>query len=266
MNPGPTVFSQLIDHLSLHSFHTCVRRYDGNYRIRTLTCLDQFLALFFAQLTYRESLRDIVACLNASPEKLYHMGIRGHISRSTLADAGEKRDWRIYQDMALVLIASAQKLYAGQAWGHKFEHSVYAFDSSTIDLCLALFPWATFRTTKAAIKVHTLFDVVAKIPVFIRITEGSVHDINLLDQLPIEPGAVYLFDRGYVDFARLYRVTQCSAFFVTRAKKSFRYTRLRSRKLRDDDVQAGVKSDQEVQLIHFYAKKITPANSGAFVT
>ena len=214
MNSGQTVFSQLIDHLSRHSFHTCVRRYKGNNRIRSLTCLDQFLALSFAQLTYRESLRDIVACLKASPEKLYHMGIRGRISRSTLSDANERRDWRIYQDMALVLIATAQKLLAGQSWGHNLGRSVYAFDSSTIDLCLSLFPWATFRKTKAAVKVHTLFDVVTKIPVFIRITEGSVHDVKLLDQLPIEPGAVYLFDRGYIDFLRLFRVTQYCALFI----------------------------------------------------
>ena len=258
MNSGQTVFSQLIDHLSLHSFHTCVRRYNGNHRARTLTCLDLFLAFSFAQLTYRESLRDIVACLNASPEKLYHMGIRGRISRSTLSDANEKRDWRIYQDMALVLIATAQKLLAGQSWGRNLGRSVYAFDSSTIDLCLSLFPWATFRKTKAAVKVHTLFDVVTKIPVFIRITEGSVHDVKLLDQLPIEPGAVYLFDRGYIDFQRLFRVTQCGAFFVTRAKKSFCFIRQRSRKLRDDDVQAGIKSDQEVYLTHSSARKDYP--------
>lgn len=258
MNSGQTVFSQLIDHLSLHSFHTCVRRYKGNHRARTLTCLDLFLAFSFAQLTYRESLRDIVACLNASPEKLYHMGIRGRISRSTLSDANEKRDWRIYQDMALVLIATAQKLLAEQNWGRNLGRSVYAFDSSTIDLCLSLFPWATFRTTKAAVKIHTLFDVVTKIPVFIRITEGSVHDVKLLDQLPIEPGAVYLFDRGYIDFQRLFRVTQCGAFFVTRAKKSLRFIRQRSRKLRDDDVQAGIKSDQEVYLTHSSARKDYP--------
>ena len=196
MNTGKTVFAQLQEHLPLHQFRRCVKRYDGNYKVQSFTCLDQYLCLFFAQLTYRESLRDITTCLLGMQNKLYHMGIRGTIARSTLADANENRDWRIYQDFAHILIHHARELYSKDSFGVTLENTVYALDSTTIDLCLALFPWAKFRTHKGAVKMHTLLDLRGNIPSFIAITDGKVHDVNILDMLMIEPGSFYIMDRG----------------------------------------------------------------------
>src|ERR1017187_4261167 len=208
MNSGRTVFAQVMDFLPLREFHQCVERYRGNYKVKDFACLDQFLCLAFAQLTYRESLRDIEACLRSRHLKLYHMGIRGHVSRNTLANANNVRDWRIYADFAHVLIGIGRPLYLKENFGIDLENTVYAFDSTTIDLCLALFPWAHFRKRKGAVKMHTLLDLCGSIPSFIQITEGKVADVKILDDLPIEPGAFYLLDRGYLDFARLYAITQ----------------------------------------------------------
>ena len=208
MHTGRMVFSQLMDFLPRHEFNRCVRRYHGNYRTRHFKCRDQFLCMAFAQLTGRESLRDIETCLRAMQSKLYHAGIRYPVSRSTLADANEHRDWRIYADFAQVLIGHARKLYSQDDFGVQLEETAYVFDSSTIDLCLSLFPWARFRQRKAAIKLHTLMDLRGNIPCFIRITEGKTHDVGLLDELILEPGAFYIMDRGYIDFARLYTFTE----------------------------------------------------------
>jgi hypothetical protein len=260
MNNGKTVFAQLMEHLSLHSFRTCVRRYRGDCRVRKLSCLNQFFCLAFAQLSYRESLRDIEACLSANPAKLYHMGFRAPIRRSTLADANEARDWRIYHDFGQVLIATARRLYAGESWGRNLQRAVYALDSTTIDLCLNLFPWATFKRTQGAIKIHTLFDVTTHIPSFIHVTKGSMHDVRILDELPLEPGAVYVLDRAYVDYARLNRLTTAGAFFVTRARKSFRFLRQCSLPLNATERAAGIRSDQRVRLKSFYPARSYPAD------
>ena len=220
MNQGRTVFSQLISFLPDREFRRCVERYQGDLRLRGLTCWDQYLAMAFAQLTYRESLRDIETCLRAQSAKLYHLGIRGGIARSTLADANEKRDWRIYQDFALSLIQVARKLYAQDDFGVELTNTVYALDSTTIDLCLALFPWARFRRRKAAVKMHTLLDLHGNIPTFIRVTSGAVHDVNLLDEIMPEAGAFYVMDRAYIDFERLFVFALSSAFFVVRTKSN----------------------------------------------
>ena len=212
----------------MHDFRKCVRKYNGNRKVRSFTCLEQFLCMAFAQLTYRESLRDIEACLRAVQPKLYHMGIRSRVSRSTLADANEKRDWRIYADFAQVLIGIARPLYASEDFGVDLEETVYALDASTIDLCLSLFPWARFRDTKGAIKLHTLMNLRGNIPEFIYISDGKMHDVRVLDILIPEPGSFYVMDRGYVDYARLYKLHQASAFFVTRAKSNFTFRRLYS--------------------------------------
>jgi hypothetical protein len=210
MHAGRTVFSQLLDFLPKKHFDKCVRRYHGNHRIKTFSCFDQYLCMAFAQITYRQSLRDIEACLRAMQPKLYHCGIRGKVSRNTLANANAYRDWRIYADFARVLIRKARTLYANEDFGMQLDREVYALDSTTIDLCLSLFPWAKFRRYKAAVKVHTLMDLKGSIPTFIRITDGKVHDVNFLDELILEPGAIYIMDRGYLDFARLYlRVPTC---------------------------------------------------------
>jgi len=246
MHSGQIVFSQLMDLLPLHAFRKCVRRYNGNYRIQRFSCLDQFLCMAFAQLTYRESLRDIEACLRTMPSRLYHMGIRGNISRSTLAYANETRDWRIYADFAQVLIGIARPLYLNDDFGVQLEEAAYAFDSTTIDLCLKLFPWAKFRKTKAAIKLHTLLNLRGSIPEFIHITEGKVHDVNILDLLIVEPGSFYAMDRGYLDFERLYAIHQSSAFFVTKAKRNLAARRRYSRPV---DKSTGLRSDQTVFLI-----------------
>ena len=219
MNMGRTIFAQLMGFLPMYEFRKCIERYHGNYKIHTFSCLDQFLCMAFAQLTYRESLRDIEACLRSIGAKLYHMGIRGKVSRSTLADANESRDWRIYADFAQVLIHMARGLYANDEFAIELDQTVYALDSTTISLCLSLFPSAKFRKTKSAIKLHTLLDLRGNIPSFIRITEGKVHDVNILDELMLEAGSFYVMDRGYLDFARLYTFTQGFAFFLTRAKR-----------------------------------------------
>ena len=243
MNAGRTVFSQLMDFMPLHDFRKCVARYRGNYKVRRFCCLDQFLSMAFAQLTYRESLRDIEVCLRAVQPKLYHMGIRGRIARSTLADANERRDWRIYADFAQGLIATAKTLYAGEDFGVDLDATVYALDSTTIDLCLSLFPWARFVHTKAAIKLHTLLNLRGNIPEFIHISDGRLHDVNVLDILTTEPGCFYIMDRGYIDFARLYTMHQARAFFVTRAKRRFQFKRRTSRPV---DKLAGLRCDQTI--------------------
>jgi hypothetical protein len=245
MNEGRTVFSQLMDFLPLHRFRQCVERYGGNYKIQTFTCLDQFLCLAFAQLTFRESLRDIEACLRAQQPKLYHMGFRGQVSRSNLAYANEHRDWRIFAEFAQVLIGMARGLYRDEPFGVDWSETVYAFDSTTIDLCLSLFPWAQFRRRKSAVKLHTLLDLRGSIPTSVYVTGGQVHDVNLLDELRLEPGAFYLLDRGYVDFARLYLFTQACAFFITRAKKN---TQFYLRTSRPVDRSTGVRCDQTIRL------------------
>lgn len=255
MNKGQTIFSQIIDFLPQKKFRQCVARYSGNYRTRSFTCYDQFLCMAFAQLTYRESLRDIECCLRAMQGKLYHMGIRGKVSRSTLADANETRDWRIYSDFAQGLIHEARQLYIDDDFGLELEDTVYALDSSTIDLCLSVFPWARFRQTKAAIKLHTLLDLRGDIPTFIWITDGKVHDVNVLDHLIPEPGAIYVMDRAYLDFKRLYQMHQSSAIFVTRSKANTGLRRVYSHQI---DKSTGVKLDQTVALTGFYSKKDYP--------
>ena len=255
MNQGKTIFSQILEFLSKHKFRQCVERYNGNYRVRSFTCFDQFLCMAFAQLTYRESLRDIECCLRAMREKLYHMGIRGKISRSTLAYANENRDWRIYCDFAQILIHEARQLYANDDFGLELDETVYALDSSTIDLCLSVFPRARFRKTKSAIKLHTLLDLRGNIPSFIVVTDGKVHDVNILDVLMPEPGAIYVMDKAYLDFERLYTLHQCSAFFVTRSKINTALKRLYSKPV---DKATGIICDQIVVLTGFYAKKYYP--------
>ena len=255
MNQGQTVFSQVIDFLSWKKFRQCVNRYNGNFRIRSFTCYDQFLCMAFAQLTYRESLRDIVCCIRAMRTKLYHMGIRGKVSRSTLADANELRDWRIYCDFAQILIDEARRLYLDDDFGLELKETAYALDSSTIDLCLSIFPWARFRKTKAAVKLHTLLDLRGDIPTFVWITDGKVHDVNVLDHLVPEPGAIYIMDRAYLDFLHLYRIHQSSAVFVIRSKSNTGLRRLYSREV---DKSTGVMCDQTVVPTGFYSKKDYP--------
>ncbi len=245
MNSGRTIFAQLLDYLPLHDFRRCVDRYGGNRRMRTLSCVDQLLAMMFAQLTYRDSLRDTVTCLRSQGKKLYHCGFRGNISRSTLADANELRDWRIYSDLAAVLIAKARTLYAKEDFGVALDQTVYAFDSTTIDLCLTLFPWAQFRRRKSAVKLHTLLDLRGNIPCFVHVSSGRMADVTSLDFLTLEAGAFYVFDKGYPDFARLYRFTLELAFFVTRAKRDLDFTR---RAHRPVDKTTGLRSDQTIIL------------------
>jgi Domain of unknown function (DUF4372)/Transposase DDE domain len=246
MNIGRTVFAQIMDFIPLFQFRQCVTRYNGNYKVITFTCLDQFLCMAFAQLTYRESLRDIEACLRVAKPKLYHMGIRSNVSRNTLAHANENRDWRIYADFAQVLIKIARELYANEDFGLELKNAVYAFDSTTIDLCLSVFPWAKFRKTKAAVKLHTLLDLRGNIPVVISITNGKMHDVN---DLVFEPGAIYIFDKAYFDFARLYGIHQALSFFVTRAKSNFVFKRLYSRPV---DKSTGIRADQIIMVTGFY--------------
>jgi len=252
MNIGRTVFAQLMDFVPTYEFHQCVERYNGNYKVKTFSCWDQFLCMAFAQLTYRESLRDIEACLRVTKTKLYHMGIRGKVSRNTLAHANETRDWRIYADFAQVLIGIARGLYSGEDFGLELDQTVYALDATIIDLCLSVFPWAKFRKGKAAVKLHTLLDLRGSIPMMIRITHGKIHDVNILDELFIEAGAIYIMDRAYVDFARLYRIHQSQAFFVTRAKSNFVFKRLYSQPV---DKSTGVQADQIIIVTGFYTLK-----------
>ena len=246
MYTGKTVFSQLMDFLPMYEFRKCVDRYGGNYHTSSFSCMDQYLCMGFAQLTYRESLRDIEACLRSRKEKLYHLGIRGRVSRSTLAEANEKRDWRIYADFCQILISQARSLYANEDFGVELKETAYALDSTTIDLCLSLFPWASFRKHKAAVKMHTLLDLRGNIPSFIEITEGTLHDVNILDILVPEPGSFYIMDRGYLDFERLYVFTQLLAFFVTRTKKNTKVRRVYSHPVDRTD---GLRYDQTVMLI-----------------
>lgn len=253
---GRTVFAQVMDSLPLRRFHTCVKRYDGNHKVKTFTCLDQFRVMAFAQLTYRESLRDIEACLRAMQPKLYHMGIRSTVSRNTLANANEVRDWRIYADFAQVLIGRARQLYADEDFGQALaQATLYAMDASTIDLCLSLFPWAHFRKTKAAIKLHTLMDLRGSIPAFIHVSDGKLHDVNALDLLIPEAGAFYVMDRGYLDFARLFTLHQAKAFFVTRAKRNLKYRRRYSHRV---DKTTGLICDQTIVLTSFYPSQRYP--------
>jgi hypothetical protein len=255
MNTGRTVFTQLLDFIPSYEFRQCVERYNGNYKVKTFSCRDQFLCMAFAQLTYRESLRDIEACLRVAKTKLYHMGIRGKVSRNTLAHANETRDWRIYADFAQVLISIARELYASEDFGLELDQTVYALDATIIDLCLSVFPWAKFRANKGAVKLHTLLDLRGSIPVVISITHGKIHDVNILDELFIEAGAIYIMDRAYIDFSRLYRIHQSQAFFVTRPKSNFVFKRLYSQPV---DKSTGVQVDQIITVAGFYALKDYP--------
>ena len=255
MSTGKLVFSQVIDHLPLHSFRRCVKRYQGNHKVKSFTCFDQFLCMAFAQLTYRESLRDIEACLRAQSNKLYHMGIRSQVSRNTLANANKVRDWRIYADLAHSLIPVARKLYQDEDFGIELDQAAYALDATTIDLCLTLFPWAEFRQTKSAIKLHTLLDLRGSIPTFIYISDGKEHEVNILDNLPLDAGAIYVMDRGYLDFFRLYRMTKACAFFVIRAKKNLAFRRLYSAPV---NREAGLLCDQTIKLTGYYSSRDYP--------
>ena len=255
MLTGKLVFSQIIDHLPLYTFRKCVNRYQGNYKVKSFSCLDQYLCMAFAQMTFRESLRDIEVCLRAQKSKLYHMGIRGGVSRNTLANANKIRDWRIYADFAQSLIQTARQLYIDEEFNFQLENTAYALDSSTIDLCLSVFPWAHFRRTKAAIKLHTLLDLRGNIPTFIHITDGKLHDVNVLDILIPEAGSIYVMDRGYTDFKRLYVMHQSTAFFVIRAKTNLKCQRIYSHPV---DKTKGLRCDQTVRLTGFYTSKDYP--------
>jgi hypothetical protein len=257
MYAGKTVFSQLMDCVPWSTFSRLVARYRGDYDVRTFPCVEQFRAMAFAQLTYRESLRDIEACLSAQPAKRYHMGFRGPVRRSTLADANETRDWRIYAEFAQRLIAQARRLYMGESLLVDLKETVYALDSTTIDLCLSLFPWAHFRSTKAAVKMHTLLDLRGNIPSFIHISDGKLHDVHALDMLVPEAGAIYVMDRGYVDFGRLYRLHQAGAFFVTRAKSNVDAHRVYSAAT---DRATGVIADQTITLDGYYTSRDYPVH------
>jgi len=251
MHVGKLVFAQLMDHLPWKTFGRIVERYRGDHRVRDFSCANQFRCMAFAQLTYRESLRDIATCLRAQSTKLYHLGIRGTVARSTLADPNEARDWRIYAEFAQHLIRIARRLYLDEPFGVELKETVYALDSTTIDLCLTLFPWAPFRSTKAAIKLHTLIDLRGNIPTFIHISDGKLHDVNVLDELLPEPGAFYVMDRGYLDFERLHRLHEAGAFFVTRAKSNLQAKRRYSHAV---DRSTGLICDQSITLTVFYSK------------
>jgi hypothetical protein len=257
LNAGKLLFAQLMDFVPWTSFERSVTRYSGDLRVRTLTCTEQYRAMAFAQLTYRESLRDIEACLNAQSNKLYAMGFRSAVRRSTLADANESRDWRIYAELAERLMAQARRLYAAESLGIDLDAAAYALDSTTIDLCLSLFPWAHFRSTKSAVKMHTLLDLRGSIPAFIRITTGDRHDVNILDEILIQPGAYYVMDRGYLDFLRLHRIHTAGAFFVTRARSDQRIRRVYSR---PSNKPSGVMSDQLVSLEVFRTHRDYPSH------
>lgn len=257
MNQGKTIFSQVMDFLPMYQFRKCVNRYDGNKWVKSFSCLDQYLCMAFAQLTYRESLRDIECCLRSMKPKLYHMGINSSVARSTLADANENRDWRIYCDFAQILIHTARDLYQNDDFGLDLQETVYALDASTIDLCLSLFPWAKFRKSKAAVKLHTLLDLRGNIPTFISITDGKVHDVNVLDVLIPEPGAIYVMDRGYLDFKRLYSFHQSLAYFVIRAKRNTSFRRLYSNSV---DRSTGLICDQTIKLSGYNSKYDYPEN------
>ena len=256
MNEGKYVFAQVMEHLPLSTFHRCVARYSGDYKVQRFSCLDQYLSMAFAQLTYRESLRDIEACLGTQSTKLYHLGFRSAIARNTLANANATRDWRIYCDFAQSLIGIARRLYADEAFGVDLKDTVYALDATTIDLCLSVFPWAPFRSTKAAVKLHTLLDLRGNIPSFIFVSDGKMHDVNILDQLVPEPGAIYVMDRGYIDFERLGRFHEAGSFFVIRAKKNLKAARRYSCTV---DKNTGLVCDQTVTLTGFYSQQGYPS-------
>ena len=257
MNTGKTVFSQIMDYLPLHEFRRCVGRYHGHYKVQSFSCLDQYLCMAFAQLTYRQSLRDIEACLRSMQNKLYHMGIRGKVSRSTIADANERRDWRIYADFAQVLIDQARGLYATDDFGLELEETVYALDSTTIDLCLSLFPWAKFQRRKAAIKLHTVLALRGSIPISIKITDAKVYDLCILDELIPEPGSYYIMDRGFLDFARLYTLNVFKAYFVIRARSNLQFRRIYSHPV---DQATGLRSDQTIALTGINSSRNYPEN------
>jgi hypothetical protein len=250
------IFAQLVDHAPMHEFRKCVARYDADYRLRSFSCWDQFLCMAFAQLTFRESLRDIEVCLRAVPSRLYHLGIRGRVSRSTLADANERRDWRVYADYARELIRIARPLYAGDSFGVELDHTVYALDSTTIDLCLSLCPWAPFQRSRGAIKLHTVLDLRGSIPTFIRIAHGRISEVSTMDEIPWEAGAFYVLDRGYIDFRRLHKIHQASAFFVTRSWKNTQYARLCSHPV---DKSTGLRCDQTIRLAGVHSHRTYPA-------
>ncbi|MGH7624582.1 MAG: IS4 family transposase [Gemmatimonadaceae bacterium] len=252
MHAGKLVFAQVMEHLPLSTFHRCVERYGGRHKVQRFSCLDQYLAMAFAQLTYRESLRDIESCLRAQSSKLYHMGFRARIARNTLANANATRDWRIYCELAQSLIRTARRLYVDEPFGVELTNTVYALDATTIDLCLSVFPWAPFRTSKAAIKLHTLLDLRGNIPSFLYISDGKLHEVNVLDRLVPEPGAFYLLDRGYLDFERLGRLAAVGSFFVTRAKSNLQVQRRYSHPV---DKRTGLICDQTVLLTGFYARQ-----------
>ena len=255
MHSGRFLFAQLMRFLPKGDFDRCVRKYRGNYRTRSFSCFDQFLSLAYAQLTFRSSLRDIETCLNSLKPKLYHAGLRGNVARNTLAKANETRAWRIYAEFAAVLIAQARKLYAGEPFGVALDQTVYAFDSTTIDLCLTLFPWARFRRRKAAVKLHTLIDLRGNIPCFVHISCGKMHDVKALDHLPLEPGAFYIMDRGYLDFTRLYGFQTHAAFFITRAKKNLQCRRIAHRRVRKT---TGLRCDQSIRLTGLQTRHAYP--------
>ncbi len=255
MNQGRTIFAQVMQFIPHKEFARCVERYEGERYVKSFSCMNQYLCMAFAQLTYREGLRDIECCLRANQTKLYHMGMRAVIARSTLAHANEHRDWRIWADFAQVLIREARNLYRTDCFGVDLAQTAYAFDSTTISLCLSLFPWARFRKSVGAIKAHTLLDLRGNIPCWVHVTPGEVHDVNALDRLPIEAGSFYILDRGYLDFARLYHFTTQAAFFITRAKSNTRYRRLYSRPV---DRTTGLRCDQIVVLVNFYARRDYP--------
>jgi len=255
MNYGKTIFSQIMDFIPSYEFKKCVNRYEGQYKVKSFSCLNQYYCMAFAQLAYRESLRDIEACLHAVPNRLYHMGIRGNVPKSTLADANANRDWRIYADFAQILIRQARNLYCDDDFGVDLKDAAYALDASTIDLCLSVFPWAKFRKRKGAVKMHTLLDLRGNIPSFIWITDGKVHDVNILDELLPEAGAFYVMDRGYVDFSRLYTLSMSMAYFVVRAKSNFQFRRLYSGRV---DKSSGLMVDQTVVLTGIKTKEAYP--------
>lgn len=255
MNTGKIIFSQVMDYLPMHTFRRCVQKYNGHYKVKSFSCFDQYLCMSFAQLTYRESLRDIEACLRAQQNKLYHMGIRSNVSRNTLANANNIRNWRIYADFAQSLINTARSLYINDDFGLELTNTVYALDSSTIDLCLSSFPWASFRSAKGAVKLHTLLDLRGSIPAFIHISDGKLHDVNILDELTPEPGAFYIMDRAYLDFTRLYVFTLCASFFVLRAKSNLQCKRLYSHPV---DRATGLICDQTIVLTGINSSKEYP--------
>lgn len=255
MNTGKTIFSQVMDYVPLHEFRKCVKRYRGHYKVQSFSCLDQYLCMAFAQLTYRESLRDIEACLRSMQSRLYHMGFRGKVSRNTLAHANERRDWRIYADFAQVLIHQARRLYADEDFGVELDETVYALDSTTIDLCLSLFPWARFQKSKSAIRLHTALDLRGSIPTFIKITDARVYDLCILDELIPEPGSFYIMDRAFLDFSRLYNLEQLKAYFIIRSKSDTKFRRLYSRAV---DKSKGLRCDQTIVLTGKFTPEYYP--------